>query len=137
MPAEFIKYFDPRFPVVIGGLNPQEDRMGMVQVSSTHTHMWESSLTCVIRSELRSTDGIRRFSRQTIHLLFRWVGVDSKLNHCTPCVIIMAVIVPSNILLNTCIVMLPSGVFFQSFSYLQFRPYNTAKYWFNSIPIFG
>ena len=33
MPCEFVTNFDPRYPVVLGGLLSSEDTMGFLQVS--------------------------------------------------------------------------------------------------------
>lgn len=34
MPCEFIKYFNPSFPIILGGLSTQEDTLGFIQVRS-------------------------------------------------------------------------------------------------------
>jgi len=34
MPAEFIQYFDPHYPVILGGLLSNEETLGFVQVAS-------------------------------------------------------------------------------------------------------
>ena len=33
MPAEFIQYFDPHYPVILGGLLSNEETLGFVQVT--------------------------------------------------------------------------------------------------------
>eukprot|EP01126_Amoeba_proteus_P001557 TRINITY_DN10462_c0_g2_i3.p1 TRINITY_DN10462_c0_g2~~TRINITY_DN10462_c0_g2_i3.p1 ORF type:complete len:501 (-),score=129.83 TRINITY_DN10462_c0_g2_i3:46-1332(-) len=65
MPCEFIMHFDPHFPVVVGGLNPQEDTLGMVQVR-LKKHRWH-------RKILKTSDpfivslGWRRFQTQPLY----------------------------------------------------------------------
>jgi hypothetical protein len=62
-----VDYFDPKFPVVIGGLNPQEDNVGLVQVKNFQRFFFvlffHVKIFTVIfsRFELKNIAGTRKF----------------------------------------------------------------------------
>jgi len=36
--CEFVKHFEPTYPIILGGILPKEDELGFVTVSSLHFH---------------------------------------------------------------------------------------------------
>lgn len=44
MPCEFVENFDPKYPVILGGLLSSEDKLGFLQVSQLSS----ISLFCVV-----------------------------------------------------------------------------------------
>jgi len=67
IPYEFIEYSDSSYPIIIGGLNPQEDVIGFVQ-ARIKKHRWHKKI-------LKSNDpliislGWRRFQTQPVYTI--------------------------------------------------------------------
>uniref|UniRef100_A0A6B2KX28 Bms1-type G domain-containing protein n=1 Tax=Arcella intermedia TaxID=1963864 RepID=A0A6B2KX28_9EUKA len=65
IPYEYVEYHDPRHPLIVGGLNPQEDTIGYVQIR-IKKHRWHKKV-------LKNNDplilsvGWRRFQTQLVY----------------------------------------------------------------------
>lgn len=64
IPAEFIRYFNPIRPVLIGGLLPSEEQLAFIQVFSLFPFFFQ--LNFFPRFVSKSTDGLKKFLNQMI-----------------------------------------------------------------------
>eukprot|EP01114_Cavostelium_apophysatum_P003355 TRINITY_DN1318_c0_g1_i1.p1 TRINITY_DN1318_c0_g1~~TRINITY_DN1318_c0_g1_i1.p1 ORF type:complete len:1166 (+),score=365.62 TRINITY_DN1318_c0_g1_i1:69-3566(+) len=82
VPCEFIKYFNPTFPVIIGGLHSHEEALGFVQIR-LKKHRWHKKI-------LKSNDplvfsvGWRRFQSLPIYSIEDRAGVRNRMLKYTP-----------------------------------------------------
>eukprot|EP00667_Euglena_gracilis_P001103 EG_transcript_1102 len=67
MPAEFLKEFDPRRPVVIGGLQPHEEKLGMVYMRIKKHRWYPKILKC--NDPLVMSIGWRRFQTMPLYAI--------------------------------------------------------------------
>ncbi|KAI8066686.1 hypothetical protein BC940DRAFT_333994 [Gongronella butleri] len=67
VPYEFIEHFDPKYPVLIGGLLPSEDQFGMVQVRLKR-HRWHRKILKT-NDPLVFSVGWRRFQTMPVYSL--------------------------------------------------------------------
>jgi len=65
VPAEFVEMFNPRVPVIVGGLSPTEDRFGFVQVKMKK-HRWHKRILKT-NDPLIFSLGWRRFQSMPIY----------------------------------------------------------------------
>lgn len=67
IPCEFVEHFDPRYPVVVGGLNPNETAFGFLQVRIKR-HRWHKKILKT-NDPLIFSMGWRRFQSMPVYTL--------------------------------------------------------------------
>eukprot|EP00002_Diphylleia_rotans_P030203 TRINITY_DN6196_c0_g1_i2.p1 TRINITY_DN6196_c0_g1~~TRINITY_DN6196_c0_g1_i2.p1 ORF type:complete len:1145 (+),score=277.20 TRINITY_DN6196_c0_g1_i2:91-3525(+) len=86
VPCEFVKYFDSRYPIVLGGLLPTEESLGMLQVR-VKKHRWHKKVLknqdpLIMSVGWRRFQSLPTFSIQDINGRHRMLKYTPEHMHC-------------------------------------------------------